>query len=126
LAAGRLAKASKQGQLVWADSQAFNFPAASDPLVPPANNQFLARATGGVILVTAVDGTGKATAGAKLAAGSGSWSTLSDRNLKANFVGVDSRDILQRLVALPVSTWNYQAQGPSVRHLGPTTQDFKA
>ena len=67
-----------------------------------------------------------ATAGVQLAAGSGSWSTLSDRNLKANFAAVDSRDVLQRLVALPVSTWNYRAQGPSIRHLGPTAQDFKA
>src|SRR5205085_2729204 len=69
LAAGRQARANKLGQLVWADSQAFNFPAASDPLVVPANNQFLARATGGAIIVTAVDGAGKATAGVKLAAG---------------------------------------------------------
>src|SRR5262249_12598571 len=69
---------------------------------------------------------GKATAGVKLAAGSGSWSSLSDRNLKANFAAVDGRDVLQRLVALPVSTWNYQAEGEAIRHIGPTAQDFKA
>src|SRR5206468_4090541 len=38
----------------------------------------------------------------------------------------DSRDVLQRLVALPVSTWNYQAQGAGIRHLGPSAQDFRA
>src|SRR5207253_264136 len=53
LAAGRQAKATRQGQYVWADSQAFNFPAASDPLIPLTNNQLLERATGGMIVVSA-------------------------------------------------------------------------
>ena len=60
------------GQYVWSDAQAFDFPQPSDPLVPVANNQLLTRATGGVIIVSAVDGTGKGTAGVKLAPGSGS------------------------------------------------------
>ena len=34
--------------------------------------------------------------------------------------------ILAKLVALPVSTWNYIGEDPSVRHLGPMAQDFKA
>src|SRR5206468_1978185 len=92
-----------------------------------ADNEFSARATGGVRFVSAVDaGTGNPTAGVKLAPGSGSWSSLSDRNLKANFAVVDGRDVLQRLAVLPVSTWNYQAQGAGVRHMGPTAQDFRA
>src|SRR5205085_530248 len=101
-------------------SKAFNFGSA-------AANEFAARATGGFRFVTAVNATtGAPTAGAKLAAGSGSWSTLSDRSLKANFAAVDGRDVLQRLVSLPVSTWNYQAQGDGIRHMGPMAQDFKA
>src|SRR5205085_10294927 len=73
-----------------------------------------------------VDATGNATAGVKLAPGGGAWSILSDRNLKANIAAVDSRDVLQRLVSLPVSTWNYTAQGDGIRHIGPMAQDFKA
>jgi hypothetical protein len=39
---------------------------------------------------------------------------------------VDARDILQRLVAIPVQRWSYAAQGPSIVHLGPMAQDFAA
>src|SRR5205814_6616494 len=96
-------------------------------LFAAAADEFSARATGGVRFVSAVDpGTGAPTAGVALAPGSGAWSTLSDRTLKANFQAVDGRDVLQRLVSLPVSTWNYTAQAPSIRHLGPTAQDFRA
>src|SRR4029079_9793366 len=51
---------------------------------------------------------------------------LSDRTLKTGFAAVDSRDVLQKLVSLPVSTWSYTAQGTGVKHLGPTAQDFRA
>ena len=94
----------KRGSFVYGDAGNFTF-----HILSTADNEFAVRATGGFRLVTAVDASGNPTAGAKLAAGSGSWSTLSDRNLKANFATVDNRDVLQRLVALPVSTWNYTA-----------------
>jgi len=35
-------------------------------------------------------------------------------------------EILEKLAALPVSTWNYKTDPPSVRHLGPMAQDFAA
>ena len=66
------------------------------------------------------------TTGATLASGSGSWSMLSDRNVKANFSAVDGQDLLARLAAIPVSTWNYKAQPDLVRHMGPMAQDFHA
>jgi Chaperone of endosialidase len=53
----------------------------------------------------------------------GPVSTTSDRNLKMNFAPLNPFDILQRLASLPISTWAYKAQ-PSVRHVGPTAQDF--
>jgi hypothetical protein len=34
--------------------------------------------------------------------------------------------VLEKLAALPISTWNYIADGAAVRHLGPMAQDFKA
>jgi len=39
---------------------------------------------------------------------------------------VDGFEILEKLAALPISTWNYKSDAPSVRHLGPMAQDFKA
>ena len=82
------------------------------------------RADGGVRIVSGFSG---ATAtGVTLAPGSGSWSSLSDRSVKANFASVDQAELLKRLAAMPVSTWNYRAQSPAVRHIGPTAQDFSA
>jgi hypothetical protein len=39
---------------------------------------------------------------------------------------VDGYEILEKLAALPISTWNYKTDPPSVRHLGPMAQDFMA
>ena len=128
-AAGRDAIAAGQGSFVWADSQAFFFDATNGPGGWCCNraNTFSVRATGGVWFVTAIDPTtGTPTSGVEVQSGSGSWSTYSDRNGKANIVVIDGREVLDRLVHMPISTWNYKAQDPSVRHIGPMAQDFRA
>ena len=51
-------------------------------------------------------------------------SLSSDRAKKANFAAVNPREVLARVVSLPIETWNYLSQGPSVRHIGPMAQDF--
>jgi Flp pilus assembly pilin Flp len=48
----------------------------------------------------------------------------SDRRRKGGFAAVNSREVLARVVGLPVQTWNYLAQGSAVRHIGPMAQDF--
>ncbi len=50
----------------------------------------------------------------------------SDRTIKQDFDTVDTREILNRLVAMPMSSWSYTFQDPSVRHIGPMAQDFAA
>ena len=50
----------------------------------------------------------------------------SDRNLKTNFSSVNSLDILEKVVRLPISRWNYKSDRSSVRHVGPMAQDFRA
>lgn len=50
---------------------------------------------------------------------------VSDRNLKREFAPVDTDDVLERLATVPVTTWSYRAEDPSIRHLGPMAQDFK-
>jgi hypothetical protein len=50
----------------------------------------------------------------------------SDRNLKENIAPIDGREVLTRLAGIPVSSWNYKNQGPSIRHIGPMAQDFKS
>jgi hypothetical protein len=34
--------------------------------------------------------------------------------------------VLEKLAALPISTWNYKGDDPAVRHMGPMAQDFAA
>lgn len=46
--------------------------------------------------------------------------------LKENFVTIDGQDVLDRLARLPITTWNYKTDHPSVRHMGPMAQDFYA
>jgi uncharacterized small protein (DUF1192 family) len=50
----------------------------------------------------------------------------SDRNVKENFAAIDPDDVLAKVVAMPITSWNYTTEDPSVRHIGPMAQDFKA
>jgi len=113
-AAGSEASANSDGSFVWNDN-------AGGTTTDIGANSFVARASGGFAFYTA---KGAAT-GAYLPAGSGSWASLSDRNVKANVIGVDGQDILERLASLPIATWNYKTQADSVRHIGPMAQDFR-
>jgi len=121
-AAGSGANALHDGTFVWSDLLG---------TVPPnfassVSNEFAVRATGGVRFVSAVDIHGGTIAGVTLPAGSGSWTTLSDRGSKTNFLTVSARELLDRLIELPIQSWNYKSQGDAVRHIGPTAQDFHA
>jgi hypothetical protein len=50
----------------------------------------------------------------------------SDRNLKRDIIAVDTQKVLDAVARMPVSTWSYKSDDPSVRHMGPMAQDFKA
>ncbi|MBE0535993.1 MAG: tail fiber domain-containing protein [Phycisphaerae bacterium] len=63
--------------------------------------------------------------GAFLSTG-GVWTNSSSRDWKENFEAVDGREVLERLVRVPVSTWNYKSEDASVRHMGPMSQDLYA
>ncbi len=114
-AAGHRAKANHNGAFVWGD---FSYSDVSSA----ANNQFTVRASGGVRFFSDVD----LSTGVTLNAGSGSWTTLSDRNQKENFRAEEGEAVLAKVAALPITSWNYKAEGAEVRHLGPMAQDFHA
>lgn len=54
----------------------------------------------------------------------GMYSSTSDRNAKADIVEVDPQQVLDKVAALPLSTWRYKQA--EERHLGPMAQDFAA
>jgi hypothetical protein len=49
----------------------------------------------------------------------------SDRNVKRELRAVDAAEVLRRLVALDIGSWEYKKDPPDIRHLGPMAQDFK-
>jgi hypothetical protein len=102
------------GSFIWSDR-------SSDAVISPtATNQTIFRSSGGYWLYS----NSGLTAGVTLSPGAGAWSTISDRNKKENFADVDSRKVLQGVLSLPISSWNYKAQDSSIRHIGPMAQDF--
>jgi hypothetical protein len=50
--------------------------------------------------------------------------STSDRNKKELFGTVDAGAVLEKVSALPITTWNFK--GHHERHLGPMAQDFRA
>jgi hypothetical protein len=135
-AAGNTAQALHPGAFVWADTLGPPFPSQR-------NDQFRVRANGGVRLdlnsTNWVEFYGQqlgrpqfqfgvvinTSTGAYLSSG-GSWVNSSDRNLKENFEPVNGREALQKVAVLPITRWNYKAEGQSVKHIGPVAQDFQA
>ncbi|MFT5121911.1 MAG: hypothetical protein ACI97B_000536, partial [Verrucomicrobiales bacterium] len=114
LAAGRRAAANHAGSFVWADATASTFGSTGI-------NQFAVRASGG----THIYSNSRLSSGVKLNSGSGSWSMLSDKNHKDNLIEIDPTAVLEQLERLPVYSWNYKSQSDEIRHVGPTSQDFK-
>jgi hypothetical protein len=115
-AAGVRASAAQNGTFVWSDGSDGDATLAST-----APYQFLARASGGFTLWTNAAGT----VGAKLAPGSGTWASASDRNPKTDVTSVDNAAVLDKVASLPIARWSYKTER-GVRHVGPMAQDFYA
>jgi len=56
----------------------------------------------------------------------GVWANASDKHRKTDFASVNPIDVLNKLLALPVTEWRYTNEVSSIRHLGPMAQDFKS
>jgi hypothetical protein len=126
-AAGRRAKAGHDGAFVWGDSTDADICSSND-------DQFIVRANGGFWFgavttdFTPTIGSGiliGTSTGAYLSSG-GDWTNASDRDAKANVTPVNEGEVLTRLGEIPITTWNYKSQDPSIRHIGPMAQDFYA
>ena len=123
LVAGFRARAQDDGSFVWSDLHVNDF-ASSGP------NQFDVRADR-VWLGDISAGSPSFPSGRYLNTGTGGylssagvWTNASDRALKHGFRPVNDQALLGKLARMPIATWSYKAERPSVRHLGPTAQDF--
>ena len=122
VALGRRASvAGHVGSFVFGGSLA-GASAATDSIRNTADGQATWRVPGGFRIFTNT----AATVGVQVNAGGSSWNVISDRNRKENFAEIDGEDILARIRALPVTTWQYRDETDrTVRHIGPMAQDWK-
>lgn len=113
-----------EGTFLWADAQLGDFRSTGP-------NQFAVRAQGGLWFGTTGPVNIPATAfiatstGAFLSTG-GTWTNASSRTLKTDFVPINAGAILDRVLALPLSRWQYRNGGAEGQHLGPMAEDFRA
>ncbi|HSJ10475.1 MAG TPA: tail fiber domain-containing protein [Longimicrobiales bacterium] len=116
VALGHRASANgRSGSFTWADGS------TTDSLENSANNSFQTRAAGGYRLYT----NATTTTGVAIAAGGSSWTVISDRNRKQDFLAVDGEDLLASLRSVPVTKWRYiDEEDRSTWHIGPMAQDW--
>ena len=118
-AAGISSNADANGCFVWNDASGGSV-SCGGPVT--GVNRVVMRATGGFIFITNANNA----VGAQLLPGANAWSIYSDRNYKDHMRDVDARSILDRLIDLPITTWNWKSQDAAIVHMGPTAQDFHA
>jgi hypothetical protein len=112
-AAGRLARAYHDGCFVWGDTTAVT-------ITTSAPNQIRMRGSGGTIIYS----NAAMNSGVSLAAGGGSWSSVSDSTKKRTIRLVDTGEILDKVARLPIKQWSYKSQDPSIEHIGPDGAGF--
>jgi len=132
LAAGHGAIARGHNSFVWGDL-AGGYDGRFDPAqlgsfgATPGNpsllnNTFIVRAVGGVQFVTGLNAGGGIGSTCWINPGGSGWNCSSDRALKHAIEAVSPRNVLARLLQVPVSTWAFL--GSERRQIGPMAQDF--
>ena len=124
-AGGYLANADKDYCFVWSDGQVSNLDCSIN-YGSATTNVFVVGAVHGAQFVTGTDAGGNAHAGVYVGPSGGSWVSMSDRNRKNGFQNVDPQDVLEHVLAMPVTTWRYNGEPSGVTHMGPMAQDFWA
>ncbi|MCH7496191.1 MAG: tail fiber domain-containing protein, partial [Candidatus Marinimicrobia bacterium] len=105
---------NKNGAILLADAS------GTEDLTADNNNEFKVRAAGG----TTIYSNSQMTSGVTLTSGSGAWLTLSDSTAKRNIRKVNTEEILDKVMELPIKQWNYKSQSEEIEHIGPMAQDF--
>lgn len=115
---------AKKGAFIIGDSDPLN----QATTISGEADQFVARFLNGYFLLTSGnlnDGNGSVRTGVKIGRGQNSWATLSDSTKKERFRPIIHADLLRRIGAMNLTTWNYKGQ-QGIRHYGPMAQDFYA
>jgi hypothetical protein len=113
-AMGTYVKANHQGSFIIGDYSKLNYDSTS------ADNQIIMRFAGGYRLYSSSD----LSTGVYMNGGINGWSNVCDRNKKENFRQIDGEQILAKIKQMPITEWNYKGTDPSVKYIGPVSQDF--
>ncbi len=70
--------------------------------------------TGGTASTMIVGGTIKAT----------DFTPTSSKSLKENFLPLNQREVLDKVLGLPITEWNFINDQSGIRHIGPMAEDF--
>ena len=115
----------KWGSFVYGDNAG-----GGNDVKATADNQFVVRAQhfwlGKNNSVTNPSGHFITTSTGAYLSNGGTWTNSSDVNRKHAFQTVDGEALLGKLATMPVQSWSYRDESDSVRHIGPTAQDFRA
>ena len=125
LAFGSAATNGKLGAIVIADRSN-----PSDRVAAQTDHQFVVRAQriwfGTNNSVTATSGRYIETSTGAFLSSGGTWTNSSDSTKKTAFQDIDQDTVLAKLASMPVRTWRYRDEDSTVRHMGPTAQEFRA
>lgn len=102
---------------------------AFQPVVSPtATGQFIVRTNNGATIYSG----GNLSTGVFLTTGSGTWASVSDKNVKTNIIQLNYLDILNKYNDFDISKWSYKSETSienkeiekDVYHIGVMAQDF--
>jgi hypothetical protein len=101
----------------------------TDSVRNQADNEFRIRYNGGVRIRVSTAANGNTpgaggNVGCDLTVAVPSWTCASSRSVKQGFIPVNVEDVLERLLAVPVSTWSMLGTDGKIRHMGPMAEDF--
>jgi|GEM_PF-735724 len=101
----------------------------TDSVRNQADNEFRARYNGGFRLRVSTFANGNTpgaggNVGCDLTMAVPTWTCASSRTLKHAYEDVDGEDVLRRLAAMPVTTWEMNGDSTRTRHMGPVAEDF--
>jgi Chaperone of endosialidase len=124
-----LMKLDRNGFLSLGSGAGFGGDVSTNALMTAARGFF--SAFGSVdVLNTVTARRGDVRAGGNVVAGGNVYANgvqlTSDRNAKTNFGSVNAKAMLEKVVRLPISRWNYKSDASNLRHIGPMAQDFHA
>lgn len=97
-------------------------------LSPVMQGQFVVRTNNGASIYS----NGSLSAGVHLTSGSGTWASISDKNLKTNITALNYSEILEKIQNLEITKWSYKSETVAenkaikkdVYHYGVMAQDF--